>query len=191
MNDAQLSQAIGLLTKAILAGTEENSMLADMAKISAISQRAAAATPGPWQVIWDTRPDIVTETGKGGYYGEGHIATVSKYDEWGGMPGNDADATFIAAAREDIPFLLQAYGRAATRSEQLLGLLLLRGKEAPAWTDEIIAARADDMAIEFTQAYAGQGAWALDSPLYRRLVALLAQAIREGSNPPTGNEVAS
>ena len=56
-------------------------------ELSAIEQRAQAATPGPWEVIPDIRPDVVTDymifnrKRQGGYAESGHVGTV-----WGGRP---------------------------------------------------------------------------------------------------------
>lgn len=70
-----------------------------MSRIDEIKARTNEATLGPWTVKPDIRPDIVCNIG-GGYFGYGHIASMTKYEL------NQEDAEFIAHAREDIPLLL-------------------------------------------------------------------------------------
>lgn len=47
--------------------------------LSAIEKRSKSATPGPWQVIPDSRPDVTTEqmiftkSGTGGFWDEGQL----------------------------------------------------------------------------------------------------------------------
>jgi hypothetical protein len=90
-----------------------------------------AATPGPWVVIPDIRPDLVTEiwtqSGRGGYADEGeiireihkhegHIAELAKkYIEDGKIGSASDDAEFLAAAREAMPALLDEVVRLRVR----------------------------------------------------------------------------
>lgn len=105
-----------------------------------IEQRLQAATPGPWTVKPDIRPDVVTdymvrtEHGQGGYCDEGqittgrtygvirdgskHVAELAKnYGKGNSVPGdafNDAD--LIAHAPTDIAALIAEVRR--LRDEQ-------------------------------------------------------------------------
>lgn len=72
----------------------------------------AAATPGPWEVCPDTRPDVRTTCNTGGFLGCGHIATVSRYD------ANEADAALIAAAPGLLATLCDAMESAERRAEE-------------------------------------------------------------------------
>ena len=72
----------------------------------------AAATPGPWEVCPDTRPDVRTTCNTGGFLGCGHIATVSRYD------ANEADAALIAAAPGLLATLCDAMEAAERRAEE-------------------------------------------------------------------------
>lgn len=72
----------------------------------------AAATPGPWEVCPDTRPDVRTTCNTGGFLGCGHIATVSRYD------ANEADAALIAAAPGMLTSLCDALESAERRAEE-------------------------------------------------------------------------
>lgn len=49
-------------------------------------------TPLPWKVEPDSRPDILTVSGKGGYFDEGHLLHMDKYE------GNYKDAALIVRA---------------------------------------------------------------------------------------------
>lgn len=84
-------------------------------QIQAIIDRArallTAATPGPWEVCPDLRPDIRSQSGTGGFLGCGHIATVSRYD------ANESDAALIAAAPELLAVLCDALDRAQFAAE--------------------------------------------------------------------------
>ena len=66
-------------------------------ELEKIREREQAATPGPWTVdIWSSQPNTVQ--------GISPIGICTDYGDYG--PEN-ADAEFIAHAREDIPDLLQ------------------------------------------------------------------------------------
>jgi hypothetical protein len=68
-------------------------------RLTEIRARAEAATPGPWEAV-DTREER-------DYHGFGCGWTV-RYPDYGGHYGfTDSDADFIAAAREDVPYLLE------------------------------------------------------------------------------------
>lgn len=77
----------------------------DAPRLDEIRRRTNAATPGPWRVEPDARPDIHTVSTKGGYMNGGHLATMAKYDR------SQDDAAFVAHAREDIMFLLDMVDR--------------------------------------------------------------------------------
>jgi hypothetical protein len=65
-------------------------------ELAAVKARCDAATPGPWQSEYDN-------CGNGGF------------SEWwnvgSGLMNEEADAAFIAHAREDVPALLAEIGR--------------------------------------------------------------------------------
>lgn len=69
-------------------------------ELNAIRQRVEAATPGPW--YRDMPHARVCATGRI----IGRIATVTKQGTWSVTVQDDANALFIAHAREDIPALL-------------------------------------------------------------------------------------
>lgn len=57
-------------------------------ELDEIKARAEAATPGPMEIVWDSRPDIKTELiftkrREGGYFDEGHIASLTHHRAWG------------------------------------------------------------------------------------------------------------
>ena len=64
-------------------------------------------TPGTWQWENDIRPSIFCD-GPGGYFGEGHLADVAKYEN------NAADARLIATS-PDLYEKLEALANAAAR----------------------------------------------------------------------------
>ena len=88
-------------------------------ELEAIRARCDAATPGPWEMIPDIRPDVInpeirSKAKNTGYCGggqivkdlhksPGHICEFAKYYK---PHSNIADAEFIASARQDIPALL-------------------------------------------------------------------------------------
>src|SRR3954453_17659598 len=92
----------------------------DEQSLEAIKQRAAAATPGPWEgdpvdgigQRW-SRPtpwlDVIAMEGS---------------DSWGGcnhrLTSNDADASFIAHSREDIPWLIERLQEAEAGFKEML-----------------------------------------------------------------------
>lgn len=90
--------------------------------LDAIEARANAATEGPWEAVCDSsRPDVLTENRKGGYFDAGHLFGLDKYDN------NDADAEFIAHARTDIPALLTELRR-SERAPHLIVCNYPRGR---------------------------------------------------------------
>lgn len=82
-------------------------------EFDAIAARAAGATPAPWRVEPDSRPDVYCDSRlRSGYFGDGGLCTFSKYGEaWGQDYENLTDAEFVAHAREDIPALLAEVAR--------------------------------------------------------------------------------
>ena len=61
-----------------------------------IARRLSEATPGPWRCT----------PGAGNYFRISHLGRVGFDSVVAGMYSNEADATFIAHARDDIEFLL-------------------------------------------------------------------------------------
>lgn len=93
-----------------------------MIDIDAIRARAEAATPGPWE--WNT------ERFKGGWSGitgkdnaeilfPNHCNDGDDGYAWFEDFPNDADAAFIAHAREDIPALLAEVDRLTAENERI------------------------------------------------------------------------
>lgn len=78
-------------------------------RLSEIRSRADAATPGPWksgphEVLWNGKSGVVDDRGHPiAFCGEGLLA--------------DQDRAFIAAAREDVPWLLDEIKRLTRRVE--------------------------------------------------------------------------
>lgn len=110
-------------------------------QLEEIKKRCIAATPGPWRVEYDSRPDIMTDVDGGGYFGEGHvatmIATVSKYGpDWHGEKwDNMDDADFIAHARTDVPALVAEIENMIGTHEAVGRLLEAVGYLYEAWWD--------------------------------------------------------
>jgi hypothetical protein len=71
-------------------------------ELGAIEARAAAATEGPWEA----KHDVVVA-------GDGFIAAETYHDTF------EADAIFIAAARDDVPALLSEVRRLQAHIEYL------------------------------------------------------------------------
>jgi hypothetical protein len=65
-------------------------------QLNAIRQRAEKATPGPWRV---SGGEIVSKTILDRKYGQPEVVAEVIYEQ-------EADATFIAHARQDVPALL-------------------------------------------------------------------------------------
>lgn len=83
--------------------------------LEAIEARSNAATAAPWEAVCDsTRPDIYTKSRDGGYMDEGHLLSMSKYE-------NCDDAEFIAKARTDIPALIAEIRRLRAEQPQNAG----------------------------------------------------------------------
>jgi hypothetical protein len=93
--------------------------------LDAIQARADKATPGEWKVVPEMfRGGIYVEpTIDAGSYEDGEPRTVASIRI--GLPETDANAIFIAAAREDVPRLVRAL-RAA-----LAGLEVIEEQERP------------------------------------------------------------
>lgn len=100
-------------------------MTGDDPILAAITERAAKATPGPWEASFTIHGDpSVTQEGRGQF---GLIATI------GVAPADygRTNAEFIAHARSDIPLLLARVGELEAENEkfvrryasQLCGLL--------------------------------------------------------------------
>jgi uncharacterized small protein (DUF1192 family) len=56
-------------------------------QLNEIKQRAEKATPGPMEIVWDSRPDIKTELiftkrKQGGFWDGGHIASLTHHRTW-------------------------------------------------------------------------------------------------------------
>jgi hypothetical protein len=126
----------------------------DQARIEQIKQRVEAATPGPWETNklthWPSWYSVVA-IGKD----HGHIADVQRWRHGvaGSVAENEANAAFIAHARQDVPDLLAALAEAqATIQRQAAELAEARKDQAwmrkvdqfygeslsalPAWSDE-------------------------------------------------------
>lgn len=73
-----------------------------MDKLDEIRARCEAATPGPWKVISDSVP-VRSGAVVSAMYGDGPKINICS-----GIPLGTHDAAFIAHAREDIPYLLDA-----------------------------------------------------------------------------------
>ncbi len=107
----------------------------DAVRLVEIEQRLQAATPGPWEAIWDIRPDvkarIVTKDGAGGYWDSGElvnateqpsrahpdtvrVACFSKYER------ACYDAEMVAHSREDLADLLAEVKRLRALAEQYI-----------------------------------------------------------------------
>ncbi|HEY8691122.1 MAG TPA: hypothetical protein VIR57_00125 [Chloroflexota bacterium] len=81
------------------------------ADLVAMRARAEAATPGPWQLrlIGEQRWTV-------NYYEHGFSFRLAEIH---GFEDHQADADFIAAARTDVPRLLDAYEELRTLSREL------------------------------------------------------------------------
>ncbi len=88
-----------------------------MSRLEEIAARAAAATPGPWGAWIEGlrhpfHPEITAWGGSSIVYTTTGTAIADELDR-------DADAAFIAAARDDVPFLLAEVERLRARLEQM------------------------------------------------------------------------
>ena len=102
-----------------------------MSRIEEIKARAEAATPGPWSAadereLWreedpsiepswcvsQMRPGFEAMSPTEGYLGD--VFTTAGFFE-----GTEADARFVAAAREDVPYLLRLVEVAHARIAEL------------------------------------------------------------------------
>lgn len=73
--------------------------------LAAIRERAESATPGPWVAIPNVRPAVVSDDGDG-YWTD----VADAFEE-------EADAEFVAHAREDVPALLAEVDRLRDAAE--------------------------------------------------------------------------
>lgn len=81
----------------------------------------AIATPGPWKVYSDSRPDIVTLANvNSGYMSERHLLSMDKYGEaWGQDFENENDANLIARAPELLKTLADEVERLRQQVKQM------------------------------------------------------------------------
>ena len=85
-----------------------------MSRLEEIKARAEAATPGPWQWREDEPASLVHVTDP-----RLHPWNVLKAPDWGPTL---ADAAFIAAAREDVPWLLAEVERLTAERDALIAV---------------------------------------------------------------------
>ena len=96
--------------------TNTDALDALVQRLREIRERSEAATPGPWRVrTWggtnqeNPEPPEWTIDGPDGYGIEAHDV----------YPGDGRDVYFIAHAREDVPFLLDAIAALSKRCSEL------------------------------------------------------------------------
>lgn len=124
-------------------GWQQRIAAIDGGRLEAIRERAARATPGPWQVF-EKRSDA-------GHTVDRRIGTVHDHPQlhgpepvvtqfvsidplngeapWQGVSIQAENAAFIAAAREDVPFLLGAVDQMASEIAWLMARLESRANE--------------------------------------------------------------
>lgn len=80
-------------------------------RLDAIDERANAATKGPWESMPNTGPFTTWILGRADRPEDGHYGTldvVATMDDESYSELSDADAEFIANAREDVPVMATA-----------------------------------------------------------------------------------
>lgn len=92
----------------------------DEAKLSEIEARAKAATEGPWSVGEEFRTHVVD----GAFAGDDRLPVASQPSNGlGATAWDEANATFIAHAREDVPALVAEVRRLREVNAGLVRLL--------------------------------------------------------------------
>lgn len=110
----------------------------DAAALAAIRERCEQATPGPWK--WEGEHDE-DEDGTEIVYCEelvGAYGVIFEVTEWPAPLCVEADSEFIAAARTDLPRLLDAYTHQQERLQELEVLVRnvvanARDRRRPRW----------------------------------------------------------
>jgi hypothetical protein len=77
-------------------------------ELAAIKERLAAATPGPWDAVWEVCYgwEVRAAAAERPGYESGSLAAVWKRDRGDSDLLAQPDAEFIAHAREDVPALV-------------------------------------------------------------------------------------
>lgn len=94
----------------------------DWQRVAQIEQRAAAATKGPWKGEWrEASPFRWAEAPQGAYYAivghDGlHLATTWEVNPKSPVTSDIRDGDFMAAAREDVPWLIEQIRALADQS---------------------------------------------------------------------------
>lgn len=115
-------------------------------RLAELRRLCEAATPGPWSVRGDARPDYYGNCywwirGPEGYR---YVVCNDAQSAEGGVTRRE-DAEFIAAAREALPALIDEVGRLRRRVEALERVVVAAIKTADTWA---YVAPSDDRAFE-------------------------------------------